>query len=135
MSSLARVTRGFSEHALYVPVDFLLIPGVSWGVVAGIGVANSDGMARLASLGWLFTVEESVRKQSGIGSSWNYWSLCNFSLVQWLAMAGAVQNIVLLVLIGVLNLPIYIPSMALVLDMPAYNMDHQFFLATVHQTY
>ena len=40
-------------------------------------------------------------------------------------MTGAIQDIVLLVIIGVLNLPIYIPSMALVLDVPTYNMNHE----------
>ena len=126
-SSLARVTRGFTDHALYIPIYVLFITGVFWGVVAGIGAANPNGMAHLASLGWLFTVEESIREQSGVGNSWNYWSLFNFSMVQWSAMAGAIQNIALLVIIGVLNLPIYIPSMALVLDMPGYNMNHEFF--------
>lgn len=40
-------------------------------------------------------------------------------------MTEAIQDIVLLVVIGVLNLPIYIPSMALALDVPAYNMNHE----------
>ena len=125
LSSLARITRGFTEHALYVPVYVLCITGVFWAVVGGVGDANSDGMKRLASIGWLFTVEESVPQKSGIGTAWNYWSLFNFSMVKWSALAGATQNIVLLVVIGVLNLPIYIPSMALSLDVPAYNMNHE----------
>lgn len=42
-------------------------------------------------------------------------------------MAGATQDIVLLVVIGVLNLPVYIPAMAISLDVPNYNMDHELF--------
>ena len=41
-------------------------------------------------------------------------------------MTAAIEDIVLLVVIGVLNLPIYIPTMALTLDVSQYDMDHEF---------
>jgi hypothetical protein len=101
------------------------IAGLFWTVAAGTGYATVDGMTHLSSNGWLFTVEESVLHQNGIGNAWDYWSLFDFSKVEWSAMAAATENIVLLVVIGVLNLPIYIPAMALVLGVPSYNMNHE----------
>ena len=123
---LAKVTRNFTEHALYVPVYIFVITGVFWAVVGGQGLANVSGMESLASQGWLFTVDDSVWHQEGVGMSWNYWSQFNFSLVKWSAMAAAIQDIVLLVIIGVLNLPIYVPALALALDEPSYHMNHEF---------
>ncbi|KAF9230934.1 hypothetical protein BU15DRAFT_83006 [Melanogaster broomeanus] len=125
MPALSKATRGFTDHALYVPVYMFFIAGLFWTVAAGAGYANVDGMTRLSSDGWLFTMEESVLHQKGIGSAWDYWSLFDFSKVEWSAMSAAIENIVLLVVIGVLNLPIYIPAMALVLDVPSYNMNHE----------
>ncbi|KIJ65787.1 hypothetical protein HYDPIDRAFT_87654 [Hydnomerulius pinastri MD-312] len=125
MSALSKATRGFTDHALYVPVYVLFIAGLFWTVAAGSGHATVNGMTRLSSDGWLFTVEESVRNQKGIGHAWDYWSLFDFSKVEWSAMTAAIENIVLLVVIGVLNLPIYIPAMSLVLGVPSYNMNHE----------
>lgn len=125
MSSLSRVTRGFTDHALYVPVYIVVIAGTFWAVAAGAGYATVEGMEHLSATGWLFTVENSVRHQKGIGRSWDYWSLFDFKRIEWHAMGAAVQNIVLLVIIGVLNLPIYIPAMAVSLNMPSFNMNHE----------
>lgn len=96
-----------------------------WAIAAGMGLATPEGMEKLSATGWLFTVEESVRHQKGLGRAWDYWSLFDFKRVEWYALTAAVQNIVLLVVIGVLNLPIYIPAMALSLDMASYNMNHE----------
>ncbi len=41
-------------------------------------------------------------------------------------MKNAIENIVLLVVIGVLNLPIYVPALAFSLNVP-YDMNHEFF--------
>ncbi|KAF9814401.1 hypothetical protein IEO21_05135 [Rhodonia placenta] len=124
-SSLEKLTRGFTQHALYVPVYVLVVAGTFWVIVAATGNAGTAGMAKLAAQGWFFTVEESVRKQHGIGTSWNYWKLYDFHKVEWSAMQSATKDIVLLVVIGVLNLPIYIPALALALDMPSYGMNHE----------
>ncbi|KIJ65769.1 hypothetical protein HYDPIDRAFT_27003 [Hydnomerulius pinastri MD-312] len=125
MPALSKATRGFTDYALYVPVYVLFIAGLFWTVAAGTGHATVNGMTRLSSDGWLFTVEDSVRNQKGIGHAWDYWSLFDFSKVEWSAMTAAIENIVLLVVIGVLNLPIYIPAMSLVLGVPSYNMNHE----------
>lgn len=103
----------------------MIISGTFWAVAAGKGYSTAEGMERLSATGWLFTVEESVRHQRGLGRSWDYWSLFNFKRVEWHAMTAAIENIVLVVVIGVLNLPIYIPAMALSLDVPSYNMNHE----------
>ncbi|KAJ7340708.1 hypothetical protein DFH08DRAFT_875060 [Mycena albidolilacea] len=122
---LGRWTRGATQHALYVPVYVLGVAGVFWAVVAGTGQANAAGMADLASQGWLFTVEASIEEQHGIGEAWIYWRLFDFSKTEWHAMKDATLNIVLLVVIGVFNLPIYVPALALALDIPSYSMDHE----------
>lgn len=125
MSSLSRVTRGFTDHALYVPIYIMVIASTFWAVAAGTGHATAEGLVGLSATGWLFTVEKSVRHRRGLGHSWEYWSLFDFKRVEWHALTAAVQNIVLLVVIGVLNLPIYIPAMALSLDMPSYDMNRE----------
>ncbi|KAJ7849763.1 hypothetical protein B0H13DRAFT_1644882 [Mycena leptocephala] len=122
---LGRWTRGATQHALYVPMYVLGVAGVFWAVVAGTGQANAVGMAELASQGWLFNVEASIREQHGIGEAWIYWRLFDFSKTEWHAMKDATLNIVLLVVIGVFNLPIYVPALALALDIPSYSMDHE----------
>ena len=122
---LCRITRGFTNHPLYISVYVIGITVIFWAVVAAVGDANVSGMKHLAESGWLFTIEDSIRNQSGLGTLWNYWSLFNFHLVQWSAMTAAAQDIVLLVVIGVLTLPIYVPALALALDEPVYDMNHE----------
>jgi MFS superfamily sulfate permease-like transporter len=125
LQSLARVSSGFTQHALYVPVYMFVIVGVFWISVAGRGSANASGINHLANQGWLFTVRTSTTYDTINAQPWNYWTYFNFSMVRWSAMSNALQDIILLVVIGVLNLPIYIPAMALALDVPVYNMNHE----------
>ena len=127
LSFLEKASHGFTQHALYVPVYMLIIVGVFWIAIAGSGSANSTGIERLSKQGWLFTVQSSAAHHGSLVSAWNYWTYFDFSLVKWSAMRKAIQDIVLLVVIGVLNLPIYIPAMALSLDIPVYNMNHELF--------
>lgn len=103
-----------------------LVAGIFWAVVAGTGQANLAGMKQLADLGWLFTLEGSHSSQELSQQAWNYWTLFDFPKVQWSATSAAIQEIVLLVVIGVFNLPIFIPTMALTLDVSKYDMDHEF---------
>ena len=123
---LAKVSRGFTGHALYVPTYMFTIVGIFWAVVAGTAQANKAGMRSLEDLGWLFTVQTDVTSNATHHQAWNYWTFFDFPKVQWSAMTAATQDIVLLVVIGVLNLPIYIPTMALTLDVSKYDMDHEF---------
>ena len=123
MTSLSRLTRGFTEHALYVPVYVLSIAALFWIIIAAKGQANGTGMTTLAAQGWLFSIQGSSKPHHGLGTAWNYWKLFDFDMVEWSAMSAAIQNIVLLVIIGVLNLPIYIPAMRIMLNEPKVNMD------------
>ncbi|KAK0197494.1 hypothetical protein F5146DRAFT_1130353 [Armillaria mellea] len=86
-------------------------------------VQNADA---LVANGWLFRVDASATRGSGIGTAWIYWREFDFSKVEWWAMKNAIENIVLLVVIGVLNLPIYVPALAFSLNVP-YDMNHEFF--------
>ena len=79
-------------------------------------------MAALADRGWLFQIE---KQQYGSGRSWVYWTLFDFSRVRLHALKNAITNIVLLIVIGVLNLPIYVPALALTLD-TSFNMNREF---------
>ena len=127
LQSFAKASLGFTEHALYVPCYIFLVIGIFWAVVTGTRQADAHHLEQLALQGWLFTLQADAvpDHQSLIGTSWNYWKLFDFSKVKWFAMASATQDIVLLVVIGVLNLPIYIPAMAISLDVPSFDMDHE----------
>ncbi|KAF7352091.1 hypothetical protein MVEN_01171900 [Mycena venus] len=113
-------TRGFIRSAYYIPISLLIIPTVFWITVRALGVPNE----RLVATGWLFTVDSASRSSSGIVTSWNYWALFDFRLVEWWSLKSAIQNIVLLVVIGVLNLPIYVSTLAFTLDV-SYDMNHE----------
>ena len=79
----------------------------------------------LVKNGWLFGVDNSTKRKSGIGLAWVYWTLFDFSKVEIHALKNATTNIVLLVIIGVLNLPIYVPALGSSLSVPV-NMNHEF---------
>ena len=82
-------------------------------------------MDMLVEKGWLFGIDDSVKPQSGIGFAWVYWTLFDFSKVDLHALKDATTNIVLLVIIGVLNLPIYVPALGSSLGV-SVNMNHEF---------
>lgn len=117
---LRRFTFGATKHMLYIPFYLPLIAGIFWTVVRATGHANPEGMAMLAARGWLFSVPKT--KMSGRG--WVYWKLFDFKKIEWWAMKGAITDMVLLIVFGLVNLPIKVPTLALSLDM-SYNMDHE----------
>ncbi|KAJ7681984.1 sulfate transporter family-domain-containing protein [Mycena polygramma] len=118
--AVAKWTRGLVRSAYYIPVYLLCIPAVFWIVARSLHCSNQE----LIEKGWLFTVDSASTSSAGIAASWNYWTLFNFKLIEWRAVKSAIQNIVLLVVIGVLNLPIFVPSLAFSLDV-AYDMNHE----------
>ena len=122
---LRRCTFGKSRHAYYIPLYFLLIPILFWITIAGLKNTNRAGMEMLTKTGWLFEVDDLARSQSGVGSAWVYWTLFDFSKVDIHALKKATTNIVLLVVIGVLNLPIYVPALGSALGV-SVNMNHEF---------
>ena len=88
-------------------------------------MANSPGIDILVKKGWLFTVVTSNNRQKGLGKAWIYWTLFDFTKVEYHALKSATTSIVFLVVIGVLNLPIYVPALGASLDVPV-NMNHEF---------
>ncbi|KAF7327188.1 hypothetical protein MKEN_00295900 [Mycena kentingensis (nom. inval.)] len=117
--SVEVATRGRVRSAYCVPLYLLVIPVVFWAVVA----ARRIPMRELAELGWLFTVEKTVEPDVLV-AGWNYWALYDFTLVEWWTLKSATKNIVLLVVIGILNLPIYVPTLAFTLDC-SYDMNYE----------
>ncbi|KAF5368510.1 hypothetical protein D9758_002435 [Tetrapyrgos nigripes] len=115
-----RWTQGAVQNAYYVPIYLSLIPVLFW-VVVGPQHLDQDMLIRE---GWLFHVDSSIREEGGLGTAWIYWKQFDFGQVQWWAMRNAIENIVLLVVIGVLNLPIYVPTLAFSLDV-SYDMDYE----------
>ncbi|KAK7464495.1 hypothetical protein VKT23_006664 [Stygiomarasmius scandens] len=119
---LNRWTRGAVQNAYYVPVYLSLMPILFW-VIVGPQHLDQEGLIKG---GWLFRVDSSIKERGGLGTSWIYWTEFDFGRVEWWAMRNAIENIVLLVVIGVLNLPIYVPALAFTLDVP-YDMNHELF--------
>ncbi|KAJ7159018.1 sulfate transporter family-domain-containing protein [Mycena crocata] len=113
-------TRGLVRSAYHIPVYLLCVPVVFWIAVRAFHFPKEY----LTATGWLFTVESASPSSAAIVAGWNYWSLFDFRLVEWWSLKSAIQNIVLLVVIGVLNLPIYVPTLAFTLDV-SYNMNHE----------
>ncbi|KAH9985937.1 hypothetical protein F4779DRAFT_632465 [Xylariaceae sp. FL0662B] len=123
--TLNRLTRGAVQHPYYVPLYFLGIGALFWIIVGGLGIERIGGLHGLAERGWLFRTGEALDSGNvNLREALNYWSLFNFSLVDMSAFSHAVTNFVLLVVIGVLNLPVYVPALALSLDVP-YSMNHE----------
>lgn len=117
----SKLTRGFTRHAMYVPLFMATVTAIFWITVFLGGKANSKGMKELADRGWLFSLSRPSNTTDH--HAWNYWRLFDFSLVNWHAIGSATGNILLLVTIGTLNLPIFIPAMAIMLKQPRYNMN------------
>ena len=86
---------------------------------------NAQGMAMLADSGWLFKIQDGGPHPHGTRPSWIYWNLFDFHNVNFHALKSATTNIVLVVVIGVLNLPIYVPALGFSLRVPI-NMNHEF---------
>jgi MFS superfamily sulfate permease-like transporter len=119
---LNKWTRGAVQHPYYVPLYFLGIGAMFWIVVGGLGINRVGGLHGLAEQGWLFSTGEVLGSGNvNLRDALNYWSLYDFRLVEMSALSHAVTNFVLLVVIGVLNLPVYVPALALTLDVP-YSM-------------
>lgn len=120
---LRRCTMGATKHAFYVPIYLILIPAFFWIVVVILHRLDAANRATLVKSGWLFEIHDSVNQQGGV--AWNYWTLFDFSKVEHNALKSATTNIVLVVVIGVLNLPVYLPALGLALQEPV-NMNHEF---------
>ncbi|KAJ7066215.1 hypothetical protein C8F01DRAFT_1346317 [Mycena amicta] len=117
--SVEVATRGLVRSAFFIPIFLLVIPIVFWVVVRARGIPQEE----LIATGWLFTVEKASGP-SDLVAGWNYWALFDFKLVEWRALKSATQNIVLLCVLGILNLPIFVPTLAFTLDV-SYDMNYE----------
>ncbi|KAJ7675279.1 hypothetical protein B0H17DRAFT_1334728 [Mycena rosella] len=117
-------TRGFTRSVYHIPVYLLVIPAIFWIAMWAFGFSKEH----LITTGWLFAVDTTSASSAVIVAGWNYWSLFDFMrivrLVEWSLLKSTIQNIVLLVVIGALNLPIYVPTLAFSLDI-SYDMNHE----------
>lgn len=122
---VSRITKGFPDSAYFVPFVLGLVPTIFWITVAGLGLATHAGMDSLASSGWLFQLRQgSATNLKSLENDWNYWALFDFHRVAWHAIGNAAVNLVLVVVIGVLNLPVYVPALGLALQEPVH-MNHE----------
>lgn len=122
---IRRWTYGKSQHAYYIPLYFVFIPIIFWVTVICLQRTNGAGRDTLVNSGWLFDVDLPNKGAADIGLDWVYWTLFDFTSVEIYALKAAVTNIVLLVVIGVLNLPIYVPALGSSLGV-SVNMNHEF---------
>ena len=95
-----------------------------WIGAAATGKTNGAGIQKLQEEGWLFTVSLDMDLTATL-TQMNYFHLFDFPKVQWSALTSAAQNIVLLVLIGILNLPIAIAALAQTLDTTSVNVERE----------
>ncbi|KAF3031139.1 hypothetical protein E8E12_000454 [Didymella heteroderae] len=97
-----------TRHALYIPSFCIAVAIVFWVVVV---IAGATDIQRLASAGWLFSVD-TQREPPIASQAWNYWSLFDFSRIEWRAMVSVLSHVVLLVVVGALSLPVLTPLIA-----------------------
>lgn len=87
---------------------FVLAAGFVFWVAA---LASKRSLSNLVQHHWLFM---EVPKNATFGDRmrfYEFWGLFNFKIVRWGAMRQAVVEIILLIIIGMLNLPIYYPTL------------------------
>lgn len=101
----------------------MAVSALYWIIIASTGRADSEGLKDLAAKGWLFTIKNT--ESSSVRTSWNYWKLFDFSRTRWSAIATVAPGITSLVVIGVLNLPLYVPAVSLMLNQPDYSMNRE----------
>lgn len=113
----ARLPWGEKVHEVFIPGIMVITAALFWIGTAAAGRTSTTGLKGLVADGWLFDVQ-GTRGSNGTGSigidvnsNINYWQLFDFSNVQWRALGAPAKNIVLVVLIGVVNLPVAIGAL------------------------
>jgi MFS superfamily sulfate permease-like transporter len=122
LSCLDRLPSKPTKHPLYIPLFCCAVAGVFWLVVVACEDTSIQG---LASAGWLFMSEQGPT-QATSAAEWDYWTLFNFSKVEWRALSAGIRDILLLVLIGALSLPIFASAAAQEWGEPDHSMNHEF---------
>ncbi|KAK7734883.1 hypothetical protein SLS63_004304 [Diaporthe eres] len=112
----ARLPWGEKVHEVFIPGIMVTAAALFWIGAAAAGRTNTDGLKGLVVDGWLFDVQGTRGGNAtaigiDVNSNINYWQLFDFSNVQWRALGAPAKNIVLVVLIGVVNLPVAIGAL------------------------
>jgi MFS superfamily sulfate permease-like transporter len=122
-----KVAEGVISSPIYLPTYMASVAVFFWIGVAVSGQATSEGMNTLRSEGWLFSSVKEGTKLAEALDIVNYWKLYDFTKVRWSAVWNASSSIVVLVLIGVLNLPIATSTLSKNPRMPHLNMEQEMF--------
>lgn len=113
----ARLPWGEKVHEIFIPGIMVIIAALFWIGAAAAGRTSTSGLKGLVADGWLFDVQGARGGNAtgsigiDVNSNINYWQLFDFSNVQWRALGAPAKNIVLVVLIGVVNLPVAIGAL------------------------
>ena len=99
---LRRCTFEKTQRAYYTPLYLLLIPTVFWVTITGLQDMDRAGIDMLIRNGRPFGVVDSALV---------YWTLFDFSQLDLHALNNGTTNIVLLAVVGMLDLPIYVPTL------------------------
>lgn len=99
--------RRMCSSSFFVPLSLLLV-GVFFWIVAG---ASGQSMEQLESNHWLFTHVPPNTSFASRMQFYEFWFLFNFKIVRWDAIKSVMVEIIVLVIIGAINLPIYYPTL------------------------
>lgn len=112
----SRLPWGENFHEVFIPGIMVITAALFWIGAAAAGRTSTVGLKGLVVDGWLFDVQGTRGSNAtsigiDVDSNINYWQLFDFPKVQWRALGAAAKNIVLVVLIGVVNLPVAIGAL------------------------
>lgn len=123
LTPLVKLSRGFTQDPLYIPLYCLGVAGGFWLVVSA---SESNDTKRLASQGWLFAAP--VHNQPHPEThAWNYWALFDFGKIEWTAVSAGKQDMLLLVVIGALTLYVFAPAAAAAMKLPRWSLSRESF--------
>lgn len=127
-----RLPWGDKVHEVFIPVIMVITAALFWIGAAAAGRTSTAGLRGLVEDGWLFDAQGTRGgNATAIGidvkSNINYWQLFDLSNVQWRALGAPAKNIVLVVLIGVVNLPVAIGALETMLPDVKPDVDRELF--------
>ncbi|PKI84580.1 hypothetical protein MVES_001756 [Malassezia vespertilionis] len=95
------------SNPFFTPTFFLLTGIVFWIAAIGRGVSTES----LKNHHWVFVHVPPEEPLLDRMRFYEFWQLFNFRLVRWDAIRQCIVEIVVLVIIGAINLPIYYPAL------------------------
>jgi len=114
------VTLYWSQHKItskyYLPAFILTIPAVFYFFVYSLDQLDPTNLRKT---GWIFEGPEA-------GESWWYfWTLYDFKIVHWGAVAETIPAMFALTFFGVLHVPINVPALAFNIGEDNLNLDRE----------